>query len=514
MKLAEIFQNGMVLQRRKPICIWGEMEVPQSVRVFMNDVEIMEEQMQGEFKIFLPPQEAVEGAVLLLKGNKGEQVRLEDIDIGEVWLAGGQSNMDFELQFDREGDVMASSASDPHFRFYDVGEYAFKGEREEGLKPDEANWFRWMDYTPEHAGCFSAVAVYFAMQLRKSLKVPVGVIGCSWGGTKASAWIDEKMLQNAPVLSFYTDTYEKNLKTIDLKKYEQQNRRIREQTYTPKQIESNRSGMKTESQKPPGILTKMLGKWFAKCMVTGPHSENRPGALYETMIRPVAGFTISGIIWYQGESDVDHAEIYDQLFSKMIHCFRTAWQEELPFLFVQLAPFEAWMASDGKRFPAIRRQQQKVENTIPKTYMASIMDCGSRYDIHPKQKRPVGERLAALALNEVYGHPVSGHAPNIDKAVVQGASIILSFKNTDGGLVEKMADVPFSGIQFLLSVKQCGKTLSYTYEIVENQIRVEIKELKRDGTVTVSFAEMPYCKVNIYGKNNLPVRPFSIELAV
>ena len=141
--------------------------------------------------------------------------------------------------------------------------------------------------------------------------------------------------------------------------------------------------------------------------------QNRPGGLYETMLKKVAPYTARGVIWYQGESDEFHPAEYGFVFGNMIKGWRALWNEELPFLFSQLAPFEAWLSGTGVAYPELRYQQDQVTKNVPQTYMASIGDAGMQYDIHPKHKRPVGERMAELALGHVYKQPELCKVPGL-----------------------------------------------------------------------------------------------------
>ena len=518
MKLAEIFQNGMVLQRRREIPFRGTLEKAQDVRLVLNGTEVAsitagDVGTDGTFEIILPPQEAMENAEITLEGTAGGQDRsqnerlvLQNVDFGEVWLAGGQSNMDFELSWDAESDKMIAEANDPHFRFYDVGEYAFEGEREENLKADAAYWYRWMPYAPADAGKFSAAGVYFALQLREKLGCPVGVIGVNWGGTKASAWTSREKLLADPYLKFYVEDYDKALSSLSMEKYLKSNYSMRKAASKPERQKAMDKMMKNEKTSQPGKLESLLINLFTQEVAMGPHNENRPAGLYENMVLPIKDMQAAGVIWYQGESDDDHAGLYARLFRTMIECWRETFSQDLPFLFVQLAPFESWLACVGTRYPELRYQQQAVEDTVPDAYMASIMDVGSRYDIHPKKKRPVGERLALLAEKEVYGLDVEAHSPALESLAWNNGELVLHLKNTGGGLEERPAEEELSGVKALLKLHVDGTLCDYDYRIEgENLI---LKPAGSGGKAEVSFAEMPYCRVNLYGMNGLPVRPF------
>ena len=217
-RLARIFQDGVTLQRRMPIRIWGTSDMHQTVSVALNGETLLENAEIGQtFSLVLPVQEAAENARLSITGTY-DTVELERVNIGEVWIAGGQSNMEFLLRYDKDGKTEIASADDDGLRFYDVGEYSFPEEESRSHK-DSTGWDKWMTFRPEQAEYFSAVAVYFAKELRRCLGVPVGVVGCNWAGTTASSWTDESWLAADPDLRSYLDDYADAVKDLDMEEY-------------------------------------------------------------------------------------------------------------------------------------------------------------------------------------------------------------------------------------------------------------------------------------------------------
>ncbi|NBH29313.1 hypothetical protein D3Z60_27390, partial [Lachnospiraceae bacterium] len=189
------------------------------VTIYMNEKEVAERELpQGDFAFFLPPQEAAQNVTVRI----GNDVVLRNVDFGEVWFAGGQSNMEFPMKYDSQFEEMKSSRPDEHLRYYEVAKYSFEGEEEEGLKSNQ-DWNCWRCLTPEAIGSFSAVAAYFAMELRKHYNIPVAIVSCNWGGTSASAWISREMLEADEELAVYLREYEENLAHLDMETYYQIN---------------------------------------------------------------------------------------------------------------------------------------------------------------------------------------------------------------------------------------------------------------------------------------------------
>ncbi len=504
LKLAEIFQNHMLLQRQKPIRIWGMTDCSQKLHVFWNEKEIyMADVEKGSFSFSIPPLEAFENGTLEFAGDSGDTIILYDVDIGEIWIAGGQSNMEFPLEADRNGEKEIQAASDEHFRYYEVGKFSFDGEEKEKLK-DASAWNRWFSFGKERASNFSAVSVYFAKKLRKDLGIPVAVVSCCWGGTQAITWIKEEDIRNDSLLSRLIDEYDRNVSKMNLEKYYASDRNVRKHAGNPATLEKISAQLKNEALKPPSGMTRLIAKWYSKTLKAGPHDQNRPGGLFHTMTEKVAGFSCRGVLWYQGESDESRAEIYKFLFEGVILSWRKAWNDNLPFLFAQLAPFEAWQGCTGENFPKIRQQQQLAADAIDNCWMISTMDVGSRYDIHPKDKKPVGERLANLALGKLYGKTLSCESPKADSVRYENGEFCIRFIHTGGNL--KAAP----NLQELWRVEKDGKNIPCEVRLDGNCVYLKVGKIKY-GFYKVLFAYIPYCEMALFGTNGLPALPAVFE---
>lgn len=505
LKLARIFQSGMTLQRCKPIKIWGSTDRPQRVCVKLNGESVVYElAIDGEFTIVIPPQKAMEDAVLEICGE--DTVTLTNVDIGEIWIAGGQSNMEFLLRYDAEGKEQIASANDPHFRFYDVGEYSFPEEEAQGYK-DNTSWDKWLTFCPKHAEYFSAVGAYFAKELRKALNVPVAIIGCNWGGTTAATWMAESYLEEDADLRTYLDEYEQATKNLDMEEYIRKSNQMLEYLAKPATDRIMRRAMEGnmmfwEYVRAIPFLIKASSNPFPM----GPWNQNAPGCLYRNMMPHVAGFSCRGVIWYQGEQDEQKAHMYDKLFSAMIRCWRDTWQDELPFLFVQLAPFGTWMGGNGNNYPVLRQRQEIVSKTIHGAYMASIMDVGMEKDIHPKEKRPVGERLAMLARGKVYGEEVLCEAPEFVGAEVLPGKLRLRFANAGAGM--EIRGKKLNAIKMAVDGVRVRKS---KVSVKGDTLTIWAEQFKQKAKVQVAFAWTAYCEVNLYSSAGLAAKPFKWE---
>lgn len=404
-QVAAVFSNHMVLQRDAQIAVFGEGEDDQRVTVTL---QIEEERVSvsgtvsgGRWKVMLPKQKAGEGAVMTVRC--GSDVReFTDIAIGEVWLAGGQSNMEMELQNAYEGaqalaeDGAENDGKGPNVRYYYTQKIAYM---DDAFFEQEKNtcWGRFGDGSEKY---WSAVAYFFAKKLAERLGVTVGVIGCNWGGTSASAWMDRESLLEDTELRSYVDEYEA---AIAGKSEEEQIREYDEyEAYHTEWSKKAEELAKTDPMLPWDEVVARCGE----CRWPGPmNCKNpfRPAGLYESMVKRIAPYTLRGVIWYQGESDEHKPRMYEKLFTKLIGVWRREWHDMLlPFLFVQLPMHRYPQDPDFKNWPVIREAQYRVFRTVRNTGLAVITEFSEWGEIHPRRKRIAGERLTDVAMCDVY----------------------------------------------------------------------------------------------------------------
>lgn len=543
-----IFQSGMVLQQQKPIRIWGT--APQASTVTAKLLKKAASgsvcihtastpaQTDGGWLCELPEHKAGDGYSLMLTCDAGstQPILLDDISIGEVWLACGQSNMEFFLRYDKDWESIKQYEKNPKIHMYNVPQLAFAGQQK-----DTTGWGKWITEGEQGFETFSAPAYSFARHIQPQLNVPVGIIGCNWGGTTASAWLDESYLADEP-LNVYLKEYEAALQAYPAKELEQ--------------LSLDSWKFETSEKHSEDFIPLMYGQnvdWQERyihehagdpVIPLGPWSINRPGGLYHQMLEPLTKFSIKGVLWYQGESDAYHAAIYDQLLSALIACWRHQWHDEFPFLFVQLAPFGRWLQCDSTGYCQTRAMQERISKTVPCTAMTSIMDIGSYYDIHPKAKMEVGRRLALLARGHVYGEDILCDPPELVSAQIERpdatavshtesvpARIILSFSHCRQLSVAALSNDPLN----VPSAAEKERSHSYTQQISSEEIKgfrllqgnVEIPitsitlqgdqvilqaNIRNDILCAVSLAWADYAVVNLVNEARLPVKPFIVTV--
>lgn len=495
LQTAMIFGDGMVFQQEKPIPVWGTADPGSKVELFLDqETVIAEADDKGEWRAEFSPRPAGRNLKMILCCN-GSRLEYSDICMGEVWIAGGQSNMEFFLGHEAHYEEVLASYENRDVRFFDYPEVCYEGAL------SDWNYEKlgiWRKAVKEDLAYFSAVGFYFARNLQASLDVPVGIIGCNWGGSPACTWMDPSGLKGTAG-EVWLEDYEKNTQNLDLEQYLEDYKKNPMNDRSDMLNDSKyalmmKTGLSRDEQKE--VMKKMNFSTFSY--------EQRPGGLYETMLKKLVPYGIRGVIWYQGETDGDfHPEAYQEVFSAMIKDWRALWREELPFLFVQLAPFGEWMACKGNTYGIVRSCQEAVSKTVPGTWMATTGDVGMEWDIHPKNKRPVGERLALLARGHVYKETLLCDPPEAVSAERNGKEVIVKFLHADGLFLKGDA------LQAMQAVNKDGTLLPVT------QAEVQKDRLILHGAEEVAellFGETDYYEVNLYNEAQIPAKPFRMKI--
>jgi sialate O-acetylesterase len=473
--LPKVLASHMVVQRDLPVHIWGMATPGQDVRVsFRGETRSTKTGKLGQWSVYLSPgaaggpfQMTVQGIPASAAGDAApaQATILDDVLVGDVWVASGQSNMAFQMSKAATAAQDLPLAANPRIRLMTVKRNAAE------YPQDDLDTDGWAASTPETAKEFSAVAWYFAREIEQREHVPVGVINSSWGGTPVEAWTRVAALGAdaalAPVFASWGKMTELQpdavLANID----------------KLKQRDEARAKGKREPQFP----------WHWS-----------PGSLYNGMIAPLTPFPIRGAIWYQGESNADpvRAPLYKRVFSTMIEDWRREWGVgDFPFLFVQIANFKSSATAD---WPTLREQQLKTLE-LSNTAMAVTIDIGNPDDIHPTNKVDVGYRLARAARALSYGEAIEYSGPLFRQATAEGTAIRAWFDHAkiltaEGGPVTGFevagADGKFSPATATIE----GATVVATSPLVAEPVFVRY-----------GWANSPLC--NLIDGEGLPASPFT-----
>ncbi len=410
-RLPEIFDSGMVFQREMNAPVWGWADAGEKVTVtFAGQTESATAGADGRWMVELKPLKP--GGPFPMTNRGKNEIKLDDVLVGDVWLCSGQSNMEWAMSWLPDSKADIPQANHPNIRLFQV-EKAWTQRPQDSLKA------KWTACTPETVGAFSAVGYYFGKNLHAELDVPIGLINSSWGGTRIEPWTPPVGFYSVPALSEITD--EVNAKDPAHARHKE----LAAQTLTRYKnwiSETEKNLAEEKPLDPPPTYPGQLAPW-------GGHQS--PTVLYNAMVSPFTPLGMRGAIWYQGESNLGEGMLYAEKMRALIQGWRSVLDnDDFGFYFVQLAPYN--YGGDGTRLPLIWEAQASVERDIPKTGMAVINDIGNLKDIHPAHKSVVGKRLALLALNRTYGKTdIACASPELGELTVDGNEMILAMKNAE-----------------------------------------------------------------------------------
>ena len=458
-KLPPVIGNGMVLQRDMAVPVWGWAEAGEEVTVsFAGQTKKAKASDDGKWIVKLDSLKAnANGATLTVSGKN--KINLDNVLVGEVWICSGQSNMEWSIRQSMNPKEEAAAANKPSIRLFNV-----PGHTVSPLPKDEGAG-QWQVCDPNSVNNFSAVGYFFGRRLHKDLKVPVGLIGSNWGGTRIEPWTTLAGFESVPELSKIAD---------QVKNYKQDTR------------------------------------------VGG----GQPSAIYNSMVHPLTPFAMRGGIWYQGESNGNEGITYYQKKHALVNGWRKAFQnKDLAFYWVQLANFqkESDKPEGGDGWAKLREAQTQALD-IPGTGMAVITDIGAANDIHPRNKQDVGWRLAQWALHQTYGQKdLVPSGPLYKSHKVEGNKIRLSFDHVGSGLIvgkktglEPTAEVKDGKLEHFSISGKDNKWVWADAKIDGQTVVVESKEVSEPVAVRYGFTMNP-AKANLYNKEGLPAGPFRTD---
>jgi sialate O-acetylesterase len=435
--------DNMVLQQKHNVPIWGWSTPNKRVTItpsWNNKRFSSIADLSGKWSILLETPSA--GGPFTIKIN---DTILNNVLIGEVWLCSGQSNMQMTVSEAKDAEKEINSSDYPSIRFFTVA-------RQFSDEPKKNCYGHWLECSPETVDDFSAVAYYFGRELYNELKIPIGLINASWGGTPAEAWTKKEILESDNDLKVYLKRYEETI------------------------INSK-----------PGI---------------SPMNQNAPSSLYNGMIAPLIPFTIRGVIWYQGEANVYEPELYDILFPAMIRNWRLDWGgTDFPFYYVQIAPYKYEVPLSG----ALLRDAQRKTLSLVNTGMAVTLDIGNPGDIHPTDKQNVGKRLALWALARDYGKPdIPCSGPLFNSMNVENGKIRLDFLYASKGMISKDGELKNFEIAGKDEIFIPAKAM-----IQESSVFVSAPEIKAPLAVRYAFQNTD--EASLLNSDSLPASSFRTD---
>ena len=494
---AAVFSDHCVLQRKKEIRVWGTASHGTEIEVVLNGAAAKTVARGSSWEVTLPAMEAGGPYVLEVVSEGKVYQHFEDVMIGEVWLAGGQSNMEYMLKQDADGAAALARMADSDVRYYQVQQVPFIDDY--FYRVEQEN--HWMLPDDEEKDTWSAVGFYFAERLAKELEVTVGIIGCNWGGTSASAWQDKDSILSHEDTKIYWEEYEKLLETQNPSEYEKE--RI---AYFDYQADWQPRMDAYYAPNPTSTWEEALAavgeaKWPGPM---GPKHEFRPAGLYECMLQRVVPYTLGGVIYYQGESDDHRPEAYYNLFGSMISVWRREFRDaELPFLCVQLPIHHYDGDTVMDKWCAIREAQMRLHREGVVTGIAVALECGEYNNIHPVHKTEVARRLAIQALYHVFGigSEEEVYGPIFRTLAVNGSELLVSFYHAEHGFTVKGKEIK----NFEVAGPD-GKFVPAKAEVRGSSVVLSSETVS--VPVAARYMWIDYAEVTLFGANGLPVAPF------
>lgn len=614
-KMPLVFSDGMVLQRNKPIPVWGWADANEKVQVqFNKQTKTIIADKSGKWMVKLDAEKAGGPFELTISGNN--KIVIKNVLVGEVWICSGQSNMEFQMYKLPDFEVQKEQSNEPMIRQFGVAQDLSSTPKED-LKAG-----KWTVSNKENIKDFTAVGYFFAKKLYAELKIPIGIINTSWGGTCVETWTSrqafeksddfKEMIAGVPTVNMDAifETYKKSLldniqkiqgfevteanqdqfvnsdfkdanwpeikvpslwenqqignidgvvwmrKTITLTADQAKKEAVlylskvddEDETYVNGiLVGTNNIWDRERMYKIPANVLKegtnviavkitdytggggiygdpadlridfngsavtLDGLWkFNVVKVKVSVSPNSyPSLLYNAMVNPLIPYAFQGVLWYQGEANVWRANQYKKAFPLMINDWRTKWnQGNFPFYFVQLSTFDEFKGNSkvGSRWAELREAQSETLK-LPNTGMAVTTDIGNAKDIHPTNKKDVGLRLSAIALNNVYGKKQVYSGPTFKSQEIKGNQIVLSFNDIGSGLSTSDNSENVKGFEIAGTDKVFHSAKAI---IKDNKVIVSSESVPNPVAVHYGWADDD-TEINLFNKEKFPASPFRTD---
>ncbi len=468
LQLPNVFANDMVLQRNKPIPVFGTANANEEVSVtFNHQVKKIKANADGKWKVVFNAMPA--GGPYTLTAQSGDKkIAFNNILMGDIWLCSGQSNMLFRLNQSFEGKKALESSTNKNIRLFQLDAIRetdnIAWDSTILKKINELKYFtgNWQECNPESASTFSAVGYFFGKKIQQEENVPIGLIQVAVGGAPIVSFIDRHTME--------FDNYLVN-ELYDWKKSDFIMPWVRERA------SKNLKNSKDPRQRHP----------------------YEPCYNFEAGVSQFINTPIKGIIWYQGESDAHNVDLYAYNFKHLVLSWRDLWKEDLPFYFVQLSGL------DRPSWPYFRDMQRVLSKEISNAGMAVSSDWGDSLNVHPTHKQPVGERLALLALKNTYHRNIIADGPEVVSASQSGKEIMIVFANA-----KKLQTRNKESLTGFDVMNENGEIISPKAEIKSNKVILYLD--KNEKIIKVLYAFQPFTRANLENEAGLPAGTVSIDL--
>ncbi|VGO18703.1 sialate O-acetylesterase [Pontiella sulfatireligans] len=482
-QLASVFSDHMVLQRGKPVPVWGTAEPGEKITIeFAGQKKTALADAANHWKILLNPMPASSKPWKLIVTSQVSDFKFQvsDVLVGDVWLCSGQSNMEFTLKNTLDSEALLQSAGHPSLRLLEVP------GRQMVSSPSKGFDASWKVAAPETTATFSAVGFLFGQRIHTESGVPIGLIECAKGSSSVECWVSN-------------ETIASELFAPAVKKW--------------REVEAG--------WEDPAVRAKVIHK-SVKDPDTIQPSESRtyPACCYNTMLHPLFPFAIKGVVWYQGEANRERAHQYRMLFPAMIEEWRERFeQDDFKFYVVQLPDIGKDTAPSGGEsiYAELREAQLLTVQNDPLLEMAVIIDSDQEGNIHPKNKQLPGDRLARIALAKDYGKQIECNSPLFREMKIKGKRVHLSFDHADGLMVGRRISPTSLEVEAtdepLANFAVAGADRKFypaNADIKSDRIVVHSKDVNKPVAVRYAWADNP-AGCNLYNQAGLPASSFRTD---
>ena len=491
LSVPHFFSDHMVVQRERAAAIWGKADANADVKIsFKGKTASTKAGVDGKWRCSIDTGKADANGAVISISSGDKKIVIQDVLVGEVWFASGQSNMSFTVSGSPMYAPLVQKSNDPALRM-------FTAPRVTALEPQDDIAGTWQHATPETVPRFSSVAFFFARKLRQELGVPVAVIHSSWGGKPIETFTSREALVTLPSTKKLVDAAVKADAEFDA---------VKAKAQYEKQLVQWKKAMEDFKTKPQGQKARAPQRPLMPRRALD--TDGKPGVLFNSMIHPFVGYTMRGAIWYQGEANRTAGSApYDQTLPLMISDWRKRWADNFSFYYVQLANFGEPTTEPGIEdgWVNVQDAMRRVLATVPKTGMAVINEVGEAKDIHPKNKQDPGERLARWALAKDYGKDLTYSGPLYRQHEIAQGGIRISFDQAGGGL--KSRD---GGPLKRFEISGADGKWHWADAVIEGKdtVVVSSKEVKQPVAARYAWAANP-AGCNLINSEGLPTSVFS-----
>ena len=493
LSLPNFFSDHMVLQRECAASIWGTSTPGTDVVVqFKGNSAKAKADADGRWRLGIETGAADANGTALTVTSDDQTVTINDVLVGEVWFASGQSNMVFTMNRVPAYADLLTKANHPQIRMFNAPTVT-------AVDPQDDIEGEWTLCSPDTAPGYSAVAFFFARKLHTELEIPIGVIKSAWGGKPVETFTSREALNTLPGTKALVDTaMEADTRYDDAKAQVAYQARL-----------DQWQAAAAEQKAKPAAERKKLPRKPAKPK-RPLDTEGKPGVLFNSMIHPFVGYTMRGAIWYQGEANAKPGAVpYDKTLPLMINDWRKRWNDDFSFYFVQLANFRTPSTEPGTPddWALLQDRMRLILDTTPKTGMATINDVGEAKDIHPKNKKDPGERLALWALAKDYGKNIVYSGPLYQSFEHGKGAIFVKFEQAGDGLKSRDGE-PLQRFEI------AGKDQKWHWADAEirskNEVMVSSPDVGQPVAVRYAWASNPE-GANLVNSEGLPASVFRTD---